>query len=157
VNAYVCESTAYRRLKAEGFCERRVIPDFYGTITNIQPSQWPYLEMFVDDELPPTAILIEFVPNMHQIDLSNFSPQNLQILRETLAEMHLAWVLHGDAKTRNMMVSKDPATSQDRALWLDFDRAQTFSEYLSENETSWMKEEMERMDYFVQVLVCSTL
>lgn len=113
--------------------------------------------MFVDDELPPTAILIEYVPNMHKIDLSNFSPQNVQTLRETLAEMHLAWVYHGDAETRNMMVSKDPGTNQDRALWLDFDRAETFSECPSEREKSWMKREMDRMDYFVQALVSSTL
>ncbi|CAI7641486.1 unnamed protein product [Penicillium manginii] len=152
VSTYHRELAAYRRLKAEGFCERRVIPDFYGTIKNIDPSHWPYLWKFVDDELPPTAILIEYAPNMHRIDLSNFSPQNMQILRETLAEMHSVGVLHGDAETRNMVVSKDPTTNQDRALWLDFDRAHTFSECLSERQESWMKEEMERMDYFVQYL-----
>ncbi|KAJ5407640.1 hypothetical protein N7509_001523 [Penicillium cosmopolitanum] len=152
VNFYVCESTAYRRLKAKGFCERKVIPDFYGTITNIQPRQWPHLWMFVDDELPPTAIVIEYVPNMHRIDLTNFSPQNVQILRDILEDIHLAGVLHDDTYPRNMMISRDPSTKQVRVLWIDFDRAQTFSESLSEWQKEQLEEETEIMDEFIQLL-----
>ena len=32
INIFRCERNAYRRLKAKGFCERGVIPDFYGVI-----------------------------------------------------------------------------------------------------------------------------
>ncbi|KAJ6185716.1 hypothetical protein N7519_007017 [Penicillium mononematosum] len=138
VNLFVRESTAYARLKAKGLCERGVIPDFYGIITNIQPASWPGLDMFLDDKLPPNAILIEYVPNVQQIDLSNFSLRYLRQLRHILDEIHDAGVLHGDPYPRNMMISAD----QCKALWIDFDSAHTFSQSLSTRQEIWFKEYM---------------
>ncbi|KGO78260.1 hypothetical protein PITC_036280 [Penicillium italicum] len=148
VNLFVCESTAYWRLKAKGLCDRGVVPDFYGTITNIQPTLWPSLQMFLGDKLSPNAILIEYIPNMQPIDLDNFSSQYLRELSQKLEDIHLAGVLHGDPKPRNMMISRD----QGRVLWIDFDSAQTFSESLSTRQRTWIEEENEMMHYFAKAL-----
>ncbi|KAK2806784.1 hypothetical protein FQN50_005646 [Emmonsiellopsis sp. PD_5] len=150
VNLFVCESTAYQRMKAKGLCKQGVVPDFYGTVTNIQPSLWPSLHMFLEDKLPPNAVLIEYIPNMKQVDLSNFSKPRLAKLRRILDDIHQARVLHGDPKPRNMMISMG---KQARVLWTDFDSAQTVSEDLvSSRQETWFKEEVEMMDYFVEAL-----
>ncbi|KAE8151285.1 hypothetical protein BDV25DRAFT_139003 [Aspergillus avenaceus] len=127
-----------------------VIPNFYGTIRNIQPAAWPNLHMFLDDALLPNAILIEYIPNLQSIDLSNFSVKRLAKLREILDSIHQAQVLHGDPKPRNMMVSLG---EYERVLWIDFDSAQTFSEgNLSPRQEKWIEEEVEMVDYFVNAL-----
>lgn len=111
--------------------------------------------MFHDDEYPTNAILIEYVPKMHQIDLSNFSPYNLQVLRETLEDMHSAGVHHGDIYPRNMMIAEIPNTDQARVLWIDFDSSQLLPESLSERQKKWIEEENGIMDEFIQGLVSS--
>ncbi|KAJ9223571.1 hypothetical protein DTO271D3_5887 [Paecilomyces variotii] len=153
IDLFICESTAYRRLKAKGLCKRGVIPDFYGTITNIQPNSWPDLHMFVGDKLPPNAVLIEYVANMQQISLDNFSELRLEKLRRILDEIHQAKVLHGDPKPRNMMVVSGEQ-EQDRVLWVDFDSAQTFPEEepLSPKQELWFREEVEMIEYFNEAL-----
>lgn len=107
--------------------------------------------MFLEDKLPPNAILIEYIANMQSIALSNYSKQYLVELRHILHDIHQARVLHGDPKPRNMMIS---LRKQDRVLWIDFDSAQTFPEdFLSPRQETWVKEEVEMMEYFVEALV----
>ncbi|KAK9255281.1 hypothetical protein V1507DRAFT_453023 [Lipomyces tetrasporus] len=90
---------------------------------------------------------------MQPIDLSNFSKQYLLELRHILHDIHQARVLHGDPKSRNMMISRE----QDRVLRIDFDSAQIFSEdSLTPRQETWVKEEIEMMEYFVEALVCSS-
>lgn len=117
----------------------------------LQPSLWPDLHTFLGDKLPPNAILIKYVPKMRPIDLSNFSSQCLRELRLILENIHLAGVLHGDPKPKNMMITRD----QGRVLWIDFDSVQTFSESLTTRQEMWIKEEVEMMVYFVKALVSS--
>lgn len=74
-------------MKAKGLCERGVVPDFYGTITKIQPTLWPSLHMFHEDKLPSNAILIEYIPDMQSIGLSNFSQEYLDRFRQILHDM----------------------------------------------------------------------
>ncbi|KAH8433426.1 uncharacterized protein LDX57_011060 [Aspergillus melleus] len=106
--------------------------------------------MFLNDSLPPNAILIEYIPNLQQIDLSNFSKKRLAKLREILDNIHKAKVLHGDPRPRNMMVS---LAEYERVLWVDFDSAQTFPEDdLSLRQAKWVEEEVEIVDYFVDAL-----
>lgn len=154
VSLFVCESTAYQWLKSDGLCERRDIPDFYGTLTKIQPTLWPSLSMFHEDNLPPNAILIEYIPNMESISLSNFSKDYLVKFRQILEDIHQAGVYHGDAKPRNMMVSQEEG-KEDRVLWIDFDSAQTFSteKPLSQKQERWVRWENELVDYFIEALV----
>lgn len=48
-----------------GICARGIAPQFYGTIENIDPALChPHLKEFMKDEYPPTAILLEYIPNM---------------------------------------------------------------------------------------------
>lgn len=46
VSLFIRESKAYRRLKDRGSCGQEVIPNFYGTITKIQPAKLPGLQFF---------------------------------------------------------------------------------------------------------------
>lgn len=108
------------------------------------------MKEFLNDRLPPNAILIEYVPNLHRIDLSTFSTARTQKIRKILEEIHKAGVYHGDPFPRNMMVQED----SDRVLWIDFDRAQTFScDSITARQRQWLKEEDELVDYFVEALV----
>lgn len=151
VNLFVCESTAYKRMEAKGLCKRGTVPHFYGTIKNIQPRLWPDLNMFLEDKLPPNAVLIEYIPNMEPIMLSNYSKHYMEHLNQILHDIHKAGVLHGDPMPRNMMISRG---ERNKVLWIDFDSAQTFSENrLSPRQGMWIKEEIEIMDYFVEGLV----
>jgi hypothetical protein len=155
INVFRCETNAYRRLKAKGFCTRGIIPDFYGVIECIDLKEWrPHLDMFRDDSWPPSAVLIEYVPDMHQIGLSTFSKSRLTSLRAILGEIHNAKVYHGDAYPNNMMVvSGEP----DRVLWIDFGSAQTLPENkpLTPIQQKWVTTETLSIDYFVNGLVCS--
>jgi hypothetical protein len=118
----------------------------------IDLQEWrPHLDIFRDDSWPPNAVLIEYVADMHQIDLSTF---RLASLCAILGEIHDAKVCHGDVYPRNMMVvSGEP----DRVLWIDFDSAQTLpeNEPLTSRQQKWVTMEIQSMDYFVDGLVCS--
>ncbi|EGX87961.1 hypothetical protein CCM_09584 [Cordyceps militaris CM01] len=122
-------------------------------VTKIDPRLWPDLYMFHNDELPADAIFIEYVPNMHEIDLSNFSRERMAKLREILLEFHKIGVAHGDTYPRNMMIAPGSPGKEDRVLWVDFDSAQTLQpENLSEIDRDWIHEETEMMDYFSEGL-----
>jgi len=110
--------------------------------------------MFLDDPWPPNAVLIEYVADMHQMDLSTFSKSRLASLQAILLKIQDAKVYHGDADPRHMMVVSG---KPDRVLWIDFDSAQTFpeNESLTPRQKKWMTMEIQRMDYFVNGLVCS--
>ena len=112
------------------------------------------MDMFLDDSWSPDAVLIEYVADMHQMDLSTFSKSRLASLRAILGEIQEAKVFHGDADPRNMMVVSG---KPDRVLWIDFDTAQTLPENkpLTQRQHEWMELEILRMDYFVYGLVCS--
>ena len=110
--------------------------------------------MFLGDSSPPNAVLIEYVADMHQMDLSTFSKSRLASLRAILGEFQEAKVFHGDTDPRNMMVVSG---KPDRVLWIDFDSAQTLPENkpFTQRQQEWMESEILRMDYFVYGLVCS--
>lgn len=146
------------RLREHGFCDRGDIPDFYGLIEHINPVQHlPHLQDFIEDTLFVNAILMEYIPDVHPIDLSNYSEKRLHKLGQILLEMHRAGVYHGDPYPRNMMVQ----VKSDRVLWMDFDRAQTFmSESIKQSHLDWLEREQRMMDEFVDGLVslrCVTL
>ncbi|ATY60362.1 kinase-like domain [Cordyceps militaris] len=119
---FLRESRAYRLLKEKGFCERGVVPDFYGTIENIDVALWPDLSHLKDDVFPPDAVLLEYIPNLERIGPENFLDDNIKRLSQTLQEFHEMGLLHGDTFPRNMMVVRQQP--RDRVLWIDFDCAQ---------------------------------
>jgi hypothetical protein len=52
-------------LTEAGVCARGITPQFYGTIEGIDVKKChPHLDEFLKDEYPPTAILLEYIPNM---------------------------------------------------------------------------------------------
>ena len=120
---YVCEATAYRRLKEFGVCDSGIVPQFYGTIENLDARQcMPHLYMFLDDKGPPNAILMEYIPNMQPLHPTNYSKRRMENFINGIEQIHRALVEHSDTEPRNMMVVQgDP----ERAIWIDFDRAQT--------------------------------
>ncbi|KAM3538972.1 hypothetical protein ARSEF1564_008118 [Beauveria bassiana] len=115
------EASAYRLLKEKGFCKRGLVPNFYGTIEYINVDLWPDLYDFQHHKWPPSAILIEYIPNAKMISLDNFSQDNIDRLSAYLAEFHEAGLCHGDPYPRNMMVVQ--GTPEDRVFWLDFDNS----------------------------------
>ncbi|KZF19890.1 hypothetical protein L228DRAFT_270662 [Xylona heveae TC161] len=149
INVFKSESNAYRRLKEKGLCERGIVPDFYGMIEDIDPALWqPHLNMFRKDEARPSALFIEYIPDLRKIDLDNYTTERILKLGTILREIHKAGVLHDDPYPRNMMVQE----SSDRVCWIDFDRADTFDFPLNERQQHWVAEELEMMDYFVKGL-----
>lgn len=107
--------------------------------------------MFVGVKLPPNAILIEYIPGVQPIDLSNCSKHRLDELRRILHEFHEIGILYGDPKWRNMMVSSG---ATDRVLWIDFDSARVFSEdTVSSRQERLTKQEIEIMDHLGDNLV----
>ncbi|KAL1981965.1 hypothetical protein VTN96DRAFT_1977 [Rasamsonia emersonii] len=150
IDNFTCESIAYQRLKAKGLCQQAVVPDFYGVIEQINPKKWqPHLKKFLNDKLRPNAVLIEYIPNICQINLSTFSERRIAKLHAILRSIHAAGVYPGDPYPRNMIVQMDT----DRVFWIDFDRAQTSSEgSITERQRQWIQEEDEMMGEFVDFL-----
>ncbi|OJZ83785.1 hypothetical protein ASPFODRAFT_698164, partial [Aspergillus luchuensis CBS 106.47] len=92
---------------------------------------------------------MEYIPDVHPIDLSNYSAKRIRKPRQILFEMHRAGVYHGDPYPRNMMVQ----VKSDRVLWMDFDRAETFmSESIKQSHLDWLECEQRMMDEFVDGL-----
>ncbi|RAL01334.1 uncharacterized protein BO80DRAFT_493445 [Aspergillus ibericus CBS 121593] len=152
-NPFICETSAYERLQHRGHCKAGNILSFYGTITNIQPDLWPQLATLFDDGRPMSAVLLEYIDDMHQLDLSTFSQSRLDELERILQDIHKAGVLHGDPDPRNMMICPGQNGKQDRVLWIDFDSAQLLPEgELSPRQQMWLQEENDLMDYFVKAL-----
>ncbi|KAJ9246535.1 hypothetical protein DTO271D3_8147 [Paecilomyces variotii] len=148
IDSFICESTAYHRLKEYGLCRQGVVPDFYGVIKGIDPTSCqPFLKRFLKDELFPNAILIEYIPDLHEIDLSTFSDYRIATLRTILESIHGVGIYHGDPYPRNMMVQKYTK----RVLWIDFDHAQTFSE--RKWNSQWIEDEKEMVNEFFDALI----
>ncbi|KAJ5712012.1 hypothetical protein N7488_006168 [Penicillium malachiteum] len=84
----------------------------------------------MDDEYPPSAIFLEYIPGLEKIHpVENFTQQRMDNLFDGIRQINKALVLHNDLYPRNMMVIKDtPESKSDRVIWLDFDRAETFNE-----------------------------
>ncbi|EGX87775.1 Protein kinase-like domain [Cordyceps militaris CM01] len=128
-DTFYTEASAYRLLKEKGFCKRGLVPKFYGTLD---------------------AILIEYIPNAEQIDLSNFSQDNIDTLSEILFEFHEAGLIHGDPYPRNMMVVQGVQTP-DRVFWLDFDHSQMINKTCESSQTR-LELEKELMTGFAKAL-----
>ncbi|RAK96107.1 uncharacterized protein BO80DRAFT_392528 [Aspergillus ibericus CBS 121593] len=148
VDTFTCENRAYTRLKSHGLCARGIVPDFYGVVEEINPlEQIPHLKDFIKDRASPKGVLLEFIHNIKQIDLSTFSQDRVNKLRQILTEIHAAGVYHGDPYPRNMVVQE----GSDRVLWIDFDRAQTYDS-ITPPLQQLLDEENELVDYFVDAL-----
>ncbi|GAM89999.1 hypothetical protein ANO11243_080390 [Dothideomycetidae sp. 11243] len=125
VDCFSCESNAYHRLVAGGLCARGLVPQFFGATTDaratLPSSAVEYLSAFEDDEDPPAAVLLEYIPDLQPMDLSTFTYDRKNRFL-ALQELHTLPVLHCDIASRHILVQ--PSTN--RVVFIDFDRAQTF-------------------------------
>ncbi|KAL1863180.1 hypothetical protein Plec18170_000010 [Paecilomyces lecythidis] len=141
-NIFICESSAYKRLHETGLCDRGIVPKFYGVIEPLDPTLCqPHLKMFLNDEYLPTAIFLEYIPDMRMLHWANYTEERKENFLKGIQEIHRAFIQHSDIHPRNMMVVEgDPK----RAIWIDFDRAQTFDMLsLNERQRRWIDFEHE--------------
>ncbi|KAL1963350.1 hypothetical protein VTN77DRAFT_8471 [Rasamsonia byssochlamydoides] len=130
LDIHVLESTAYRRFKEHGLCDRGIVPQFYGTIEN--------------------AILFEYIPNLEMIHLHNYTRKRMDKFIEGIQQIHKAFVRHKDAKPRNMLVVED---DPERVVWIDFDRAETYDpDQITYRQRVLMQEEEEIVTSFKDCL-----
>ncbi|GKZ25742.1 hypothetical protein AbraIFM66951_002395 [Aspergillus brasiliensis] len=139
IDPFICESTAYARLKERGLCQQGIVPDFYGVIEQIDPMQCqPHLNKVLEDKLRPNAILLEFISDMKGINLQKYTEDRAAALLSIIQTIHDAGICHGDPYPRNMAVQ--PETG--RVLWIDFDHAQTFPVGpITERQRGWMEDD----------------
>lgn len=73
---------------------------------------------------------------MQPISWTNYTEKRMKNFVQGIKDIHDAFVEHSDVNPRNMMiVDGDP----ERAIWIDFDRAQTFDpDHLSERQQEWL-------------------
>ncbi|PGH13238.1 hypothetical protein AJ79_03797 [Helicocarpus griseus UAMH5409] len=124
----ILETTAYRRLKERGICDQGIVPQFFGTMDNFDAKLChPHLDVFVNDEYPPSAIFLEYIPNLEMLHLHNYTEARMKNFLVGIRKINRALVEHGDIKPRNMLIVKD---DPERTVWIDFDRASTYHEHL---------------------------
>lgn len=113
----------------------------------------PWLKAFADDEYPPSAIFIEYIPNLEMIHLHNYTRERMDGLIGGIREIHNALIRHRDPKPRNMMIVRDDPDN--RVVWLDFDRAETYEEgCVTERQKLLIEEEETIVTELKEVLVC---
>lgn len=124
---YRREYNALRRLKQVGLSSRGLVPDVYGCIEQLDPQLWqPHLRAFVDYELRPSAVFMQYIPGMRSLDLDTFNKIRMQKFIDILKEIHGASVVHKDPYPQNLMVLPDDPDDPNRVVWIDFDRAVTY-------------------------------
>ncbi|OXV11424.1 hypothetical protein Egran_00815 [Elaphomyces granulatus] len=74
-----------------------MIPRYYGTIENLDPKLYqPHLNDFLEDEYPPKAILLEYIPNMQMLYWTNYTKKGMDNFIKGLQQIHEALVEHSD-------------------------------------------------------------
>ncbi|EAS34354.3 uncharacterized protein CIMG_05378 [Coccidioides immitis RS] len=84
---------------------------------------------FVKDEDSPTAILSDYILNIKELNWINYYEKRMQNFVDDLNTIYKALVQHSSVHSRNMMIVEEDLK---RATWIDFNRAQTFSQELTE-------------------------
>jgi serine/threonine protein kinase len=152
LDIHVLECSAYRRLKEHGLCDSGLVPNFLGSMRKFDPHLCqPHLNSFLYDEHLPSAIFLDYIPDLEMINIHNCTEKRLNNLITGVQEIHRALVRHRDPKPRNMMVVRnDP----ERVVWIDFDRAETYDEgEISDDERRSLREEEEIVVGFAECLV----
>lgn len=152
LDIHVLECSAYRRLKEHGLCDSGLVPNFLESMRKFDPHLCqPHLNSFLYDEHLPSAIFLDYIPDLEMINIHNCTEKRLNNLITGVQEIHRALVRHRDPKPRNMMVVRnDP----ERVVWIDFDRAETYDEgEISDDERRLLREEEEIVVGFAECLV----
>ncbi|EER36951.1 conserved hypothetical protein [Histoplasma capsulatum H143] len=144
------EATAYQRLQAHGVTAKGYVPRFYGSIEKLEPELWqPNLNMFINDTELPSAIFIEYIPDMRQLHLDTFSKDRMARFVQAIKAITAALVMHNDLKARNFMV-----TPGERVVLLDFDRAKTYDKNtITAEQQEWLREDVQIVQDLGRLLV----
>ncbi|KMP03553.1 hypothetical protein CIRG_03245 [Coccidioides immitis RMSCC 2394] len=141
------ESTAYPSFeRARNIVSNGIVPSILLAPCSslIQSHASPYLRTFVIDEYPPSAIFLEYIPNLEMLGLNNYTQARMNKFLEGIREIHKALVEHGDPKPRNMLIVKD---DPERVVWIDFNRANTYDEHrITDRERAFLDEEEETVE-----------
>ncbi|PGH26459.1 hypothetical protein AJ80_01772 [Polytolypa hystricis UAMH7299] len=128
LDMHVIESTAYRRLKEQGVCEKGIVPKFFGTMDKFDPKPChPGLDDFINDEYPPSAIFLEYIPNLEMFQRHNYTKARMDNCLMGIRKIHEALVEHGSSWSDNILVVKD---DPERVVWIDFSAASTYDKHL---------------------------
>ncbi|KAL1961068.1 hypothetical protein VTO42DRAFT_4956 [Malbranchea cinnamomea] len=96
-----------------GICDQGIVPQFFGTMDKFDPKPCqPHLCTFVNDEYPPSAIFLEYIPNLEMLDLNNYTQAQMNKFLVGVHEIHKALVEHA----RNMLIVRD---DPERVVWID--------------------------------------
>lgn len=107
--------------------------------------------MFLEDKYAPSAIFLEYIPGIQMIFPHHYTKERPENFINGIQEIHKAMVLHLDARPRNMMIIED---DPERAIWLGFDRAQTYcAPQLGEWTRSGLKNEEQVVRKIGELLV----
>lgn len=121
---YRSETEAYQNLQKAGVCERGHVPCFHGSIERLDPiHSSPHLDSFLHDEQYPSAILLEYLPNVQQLNCENYSEERMKKALAGINEIHSAYVEHNDPYPKNILIVQG---SLERVVWIDFDVAITY-------------------------------
>lgn len=74
----------------------------------------------------------------------------MQNFVDGINEIHNALIEHSDVHPRNMMIIED---DPERAIWIDFDWAQTFKDQLTELRKKWIVDEKVIVGEMAEVMV----
>lgn len=139
-----------------GLADLGIIPRYFGEIRHLDVKEYqPHLRKFIDDVNPPSAVFLEYIPNMEMIVWENYTPERGEAMIRGIDYIHNALVLHGDGYPRNIVVFKD---DPERVLWLDFDRAETYDvASITEEQRERMRAERRGVMDIAELLVSSRI
>lgn len=140
------EAATCRYLKQHGFCERGLVPDFYGVVRDMMPEDWSIIGLFRPRLLPADAILIEFIPEMQMLNLENYTKSRGEIICQTFRDFNRLGVLHRDIHPRNIQIVIGRTRRSERVLWTDFELSELIDRRRSKGVLKeWLKNERKQL------------
>jgi tRNA A-37 threonylcarbamoyl transferase component Bud32 len=137
-----------------GLGHQGIVPRYHGEIQHLDVKDYqPHLRRFLDEERPPSAIFLEYIPNMVTILPEHYTKERVESMMRGIRQIHKALVLHFDSYPRNIKVfENDP----EQVIWIDFDRVQTYdADTITERNKTLIEEEEEDVHLFAESLVSS--
>lgn len=137
-----CEVKAYQALQKHGVCERGHVPRFYDSFTELDPTRFsPHLDAFLNDEIYPSAILLEYLPNAQQLHCVNYSEERMKRAVAGIRDIHSAHVEHNDASPKHILIVLEGEGNLERIVWIDLDVSTVYSVAGNENSDLKVREE----------------
>jgi tRNA A-37 threonylcarbamoyl transferase component Bud32 len=74
----------------------------------------PNMSLIWEDNLPPRALLLEYIEDTVPLSAENYTPQMAPAVVNALDRIHSVGILHEDPQTRNILVRPDGKT-----IWVE--------------------------------------